>query len=61
MARVELVRTAELAARAECLRAAGLAVGVLDAPEDVREYARYGSGDLFPLAFSRIALRTVTE
>ena len=39
-ARVELVRVDELDARAGCLRAAGLAVGVLDAPDDVREYAR---------------------
>ena len=40
VARVELVRAAELAARAQCLRAAGLSVGVLDAPDDVGEYAR---------------------
>jgi L-threonylcarbamoyladenylate synthase len=39
-ARVELVRVDELDARARCLRAAGLAVGVLDAPDDVGEYAR---------------------
>lgn len=40
VARVELVRAAELAARAECLRATGLSVGVLDAPGDAGEYAR---------------------
>jgi L-threonylcarbamoyladenylate synthase len=40
VARVELVSAAELAARAECLRAAGLSVGVLDAPGDAGEYAR---------------------
>ena len=40
VARVELVRAAELPARAECLRAEGSAVGVLDAPGDVGEYAR---------------------
>ena len=39
-ARVELVGAAELAARLGCLRAAGLAVAVLDAPDDVGEYAR---------------------
>jgi L-threonylcarbamoyladenylate synthase len=39
-ARVELVRADELDARAGCLRAAGLTVGVLDAPDDVGEYAR---------------------
>ena len=39
-ARVELVRGDELDARAGSLRAAGLAVGVLDAPDDLGEYAR---------------------
>jgi L-threonylcarbamoyladenylate synthase len=39
-ARVELVRGDELDARAGCLQADGLAVGVLDAPADVGEYAR---------------------
>jgi L-threonylcarbamoyladenylate synthase len=39
-ARVELVRADERDARAGCLRAAGLTVGVLDAPDDVGEYAR---------------------
>ena len=39
-ARVELVRGEELDARAGSLRAAGLAVGVLDAPDDPGEYAR---------------------
>jgi L-threonylcarbamoyladenylate synthase len=39
-AHVELVRAGELDARAGCLRAAGLTVGVLDAPDDVGEYAR---------------------
>ena len=39
-ARVELVRADELDARAGCLRAAGLNVGVLAAPDDVGEYAR---------------------
>ncbi len=39
-ARVELVGAAELDARLGCLRAAGIVVGVLDAPDDVGEYAR---------------------
>ena len=39
-ARVELVRVDQVDARAESLRAQGLAVGVLDAPADVGEYAR---------------------
>ena len=39
-ARVELVGAAELDARLACLHAAGLAVAVLDAPDDVGEYAR---------------------
>ena len=39
-ARVELVGAAELDARLTCLHAAGLAVAVLDAPDDVGEYAR---------------------
>jgi L-threonylcarbamoyladenylate synthase len=39
-ARVELVRADEIEARAEQLRAEGLAVGVLDAPVDAAAYAR---------------------
>jgi len=39
-ARVELVSADEMHARAEQLRADGLAVGVLDAPRDTTEYAR---------------------
>jgi L-threonylcarbamoyladenylate synthase len=45
-ARVELVDGAGLAERAEHLRAQGLAVGVLDAPPDVAEYARVLYGRL---------------
>jgi L-threonylcarbamoyladenylate synthase len=39
-ARVELVETAHIDMRAEQLRAQGLSVGVLAAPDDVAEYAR---------------------
>jgi L-threonylcarbamoyladenylate synthase len=39
-ARVELVETVNLEQRSEQLRAQGFAVGVLDAPADVAEYAR---------------------
>jgi L-threonylcarbamoyladenylate synthase len=39
-ARVELVRAGELEDRAEQLRADGLVVGILDAPDDVGAYAR---------------------
>ncbi len=53
-ARVELVRVDELDARAGCLRAAGLAVGVLDAPDDVGEYARGLYRDLRELDRHRV-------
>jgi len=40
-ARVELVDAAVLSSRADELRARGMAVGVLDAPSEVAEYARF--------------------